>query len=56
MIHFLYLVGFALFVGIVFGSLYEGTTRQRVLNGLKTFLEFVGISLIIAWILYFIPW
>ena len=56
MIHFLYLVGFALFVGIVFGSLYEGSTRQRLLYGLKKFLQFVGISLIIAWILYFIPW
>ena len=56
MIHFLYLVGFALFVAVVFGCLTEGTTKHRVLYGLKTFLQFVGISLIIAWILYFIPW
>ena len=56
MIHFLYLVGFAFFVAIVFGCLSEGTTKQRLLYGLKTFLQFVGISLIIAWILYFIPW
>ena len=56
MIHFLYLVGFAVFVAIVFGSFHEGSTRVRVLYGLKTFLQFVGISLIIAWILYFIPW
>ena len=56
MIHFLYLVGFAFFVALVFGCLNEGTTKQRLLYGLKTFLQFVGISLIIAWILYFIPW
>ena len=55
MIHFLYLVGFAFLVSIGFGAFYEGTTRQRLLYGLKTFLQFVGISLIIAWILYFIP-
>ena len=55
MIHFLYLVAFAFFVSIAFGAFYEGTTRQRLLYGLKTFLQFVGISLIIAWILYFIP-
>ena len=56
MIHFLYLVGFAFFVAIVFGCLSEGSTRHRVLYGLKIFLQFVGISLIIAWVLYFIPW
>ena len=56
MIHFLYLVGFALIVAVVFGGLSEGSARQRFLYGLKTFLQFVGISLIIAWILYFIPW
>jgi hypothetical protein len=55
MIHFLYLVGFALFVSVAFGAFFEGTMRQRILYGLKTFLQFVGISLIIAWILYFIP-
>lgn len=56
MIHFLYLVGFALFVSVVFGAIYEGPVKQRLLYALKTFLQFVGISLIIAWILYFIPW
>jgi hypothetical protein len=55
MIHFLYLIGFALFVSVAFGAFFEGTVRQRVLYGLKTFLQFVGISLVIAWILYFIP-
>ena len=56
MIHFLYLVGFALFVSVAFAIFTNGTTRDRVLYGLKTFLQFVGISLAIAWVLYFIPW
>lgn len=55
MIHFLYLTGFAFFVSICFGVFSHGTERERVWYGAKTFLQFVGISLVIAWILYFIP-
>lgn len=55
MIHFLYLVGFALFVSVVFGAFADGTAKERVWYGTKTFLQFLGISLAIAWILYFIP-
>jgi len=55
MTHFLYLIGFAFFVSVVFGAIAEGTPKQRILYGAKTFLQFVGISLLIAWILYFIP-
>lgn len=56
MIHFLYLVGFALFVSAAFGVFIDGTPREKVRYGVKTFLQFVGISLAIAWLLYFIPW
>jgi hypothetical protein len=55
MIHFLYLVGFALFVSVVFGALHVGSPRNRIIYAAKTFLQFVGISLLIAWVLYFIP-
>ena len=55
MSHFLYLICFALFVSVVFGSFAAGSTRTRVIYGAKTFVQFVGISLIIAWLLYFIP-
>lgn len=37
MIHFLYLVGFALFVALVFAAIAEGTSRDRVIYGVKTF-------------------
>jgi hypothetical protein len=55
MIHFLYLIGFAVFVSVAFAVFHNGDTRDRLIYGAKTFLQFVGISLIIAWILYFIP-
>jgi hypothetical protein len=56
MIHFLYLVAFGFFVSVVFAVFTDGTIRDRLIYGGKTFLQFVGISLIAAWVLYFIPW
>ena len=56
MIHFLYLLGFAALIAIVFGAISTGTPNEKLWYGVKTFLQFVGISLIIAWVLYFIPW
>lgn len=55
MIHFLYLVGFGFFVSLVFGAIHVGTVKEKLWYGTKTFLQFVGISLAIAWVLYFIP-
>ena len=56
MIHFLYLIGFAFFVSIAFAVFANGTTKERVIYGVKTFLQFVVVSLVLAWLLYFIPW
>jgi hypothetical protein len=56
MIHFLYLVGFSLLVSVAFGAMYDGTSRERLMYGLKTFAQFVVISLVLAWVLYFLPW
>ena len=56
MIHFLYLVGFAFFVSVAFGIFAAGTTRERIIYGGRSFLQFVVVSLVLAWILYFIPW
>lgn len=55
MIHFLYLIGFAVFVAIVFAAFSSGDSKRRILYGLKIFAEFVLISLVLAWIFYFIP-
>ena len=56
MIHFLYLVGFAFFVSVAFAAFAGGSTKERLRYGVKTFLQFVIVSLVLAWILYFIPW
>ena len=55
MTHFLYLVGFAFFVAVVFGAIGHGSAKQRIIYAAKTFLQFIIISLAIAWVLYFIP-
>lgn len=54
--HFLYLVGFALLVSIAFGAFLDGTSSERLKYGLKIFGQFILISLVLAWIFYFIPW
>ena len=56
MIHFLYFVGFAFFVSVAFGVFATGSPKERLWYGAKTFLQFVLVSLVLAWILYFIPW
>lgn len=55
MIHFLYLLGFSFFVAVVFAALSDGDVKSRILYGLKVFAQFLLISLVLAWILYFIP-
>ncbi|HRH43138.1 MAG TPA: hypothetical protein PKY82_16020 [Pyrinomonadaceae bacterium] len=56
MIHFLYLVGFAVFTGIVLGAISPGTNKEKLFFGLKIFAQFTLISLGLAWLFYFIPW
>ncbi len=56
MIHFLYLIGFALFVSVLFAVFSTGTQKEKIIYGAKTFAQFVLISLALAWVFYFIPW
>lgn len=56
MIHFLYLVGFALFVSIAFAVFSHGDPKEKFVTGLKTFGQFLLVSLVLAWIFYFLPW
>lgn len=56
MIHFLYLIGFAFFAAVVFGVITAGTSQEKVVYGVKVFAQFVIISLVLAWIFYFLPW
>lgn len=56
MIHFFYLIGFALFVSVVFGAMAVGSSKERIIYGLKIFAQFLAVSLILGWVLRFIPW
>ncbi len=56
MIHFLYLVGFALFSAVVLGAISSGDNKHKMIFGLKIFAQFTLISLVMAWVFYFIPW
>lgn len=54
MIHFLYLIGFALFVSIAFGVFLDADPKHRFYYGLKIFFQFLLISLVLGWLFYFI--
>lgn len=56
MIHFLYLISFAVFVGVVFGAISTGDARSKFFYGLKAFAQFLLISIALGWVLYFVPW
>ena len=56
MIHFVYLVGFAFFAGIVLGAISPGTYKDKLYFGMKIFAQFTLVSLGLAWLFYFLPW
>ena len=49
------MTAFAVFAAIVFGTVAKDTNKDRLLYGVKVFLEFMVIGLALGWILYFIP-
>lgn len=55
MTHFIYLLLFAFFVAVAFGVFTTGTPGEKVIYGIKVFFQFVFVSLIVAWIFYFLP-
>jgi uncharacterized membrane protein len=56
MIHFIYLTAFAFFISVAFGVFADGTNRERIIYAVKSFAQFMIISVALGWILYFIPW
>jgi len=54
--HFTALLLFSFFVSIVFGVLSKDTPRERLIYGAKVFGTFVGVALLLGWIMYPIPW
>jgi putative Mn2+ efflux pump MntP len=53
--HFNALVLFSFLVSVVFGVLSKNTTRERVLYGAKVFGVFIGVALVLGWIMYPAP-
>ena len=53
--HFFYLVIFAFFLSLGLGAIANGDWRERVWQGTKIFLQFVGVALVLAWVFYFLP-
>jgi len=56
MTHLFWIACFAALTAIVFGSVAKGTSRHRLIYGLKVFAEFVLAALVLGWILYFLPY
>jgi hypothetical protein len=54
--HFFVMCLFAAMASVVFGAMAKDNPRDRWIYGLKVFAQFVVIGLVLAWILYFIPW
>jgi len=54
--HFTAMVLFSFLVSVVFGVLSKDTPKERVVYGAKVFGAFVGIALLLGWIMYPMPW
>ncbi|MGH9345083.1 MAG: hypothetical protein ACRD19_15145 [Terriglobia bacterium] len=53
--HFWAMVIFAFLVSVVFAVLGRHTARDRVYYGIKSFVLFIGIAVLIGWIMYPFP-
>lgn len=49
--HFEALVLFSFLVSVVFAVLSKETLREQLIYGVKVFVAFVGVALILAWIM-----
>ena len=50
--HFIAMLLFAFFVSVVFGVLTKETPRDCVIYSAKTFGAFVGIALVMGWVMF----
>lgn len=53
--HFLAMVLFAFLVSVVFAVLGKDLLRERILYGIKCFVLFIGIAILLGWIMYPFP-
>ncbi len=50
--HFTALVVFSFLVSVVFAVLSKDSLRAQVIYGAKVFIAFVGIAVLLGWIMY----
>ncbi|MDE3178762.1 MAG: hypothetical protein KGM47_03800 [Acidobacteriota bacterium] len=53
--HFPAMVLFAFLVSVVFAVIGRSTTRGRIAYGIKSFVLFIGIAVLLGWIMYPFP-
>ena len=53
--HFSAMLLFSLLVSVVFGVLSKNTPRERFIYGAKVFAAFVGVAVVLGWIMYLVP-
>jgi hypothetical protein len=53
--HFSAMLLFSLLVSAVFGVLSKNTPRERFLYGAKVFAAFIGVAVVLGWIMYPVP-
>jgi ABC-type uncharacterized transport system permease subunit len=53
--HFTAMALFSFFVSVVFAVLSKGRLRDQLIYGAKVFLAFVGVALLLGWIMYPFP-
>jgi hypothetical protein len=55
--HLLAMAFLAALVSLAFAVISPAdTVKARALVGLRSFGEFLGVGLLLAWIFYFLPW
>ena len=53
--HFPAMLLFSFLTSVVFGVVSKNTPRERVIYGAKVFAAFVGIAILLGWIMYPLP-
>lgn len=53
--HFSALCLFSLLVSVAFAALGLGSIRERVIYGAKAFAAFVGIAILLGWLMFPFP-
>ncbi|HLY62507.1 MAG TPA: hypothetical protein VKV95_17335 [Terriglobia bacterium] len=54
--HFPALLLFAFLTSVVFGVVTKNTPRDRVIYGARVFGAFVGVAVLLGWIMYVLRW